>query len=228
MEELYEILKKSWSKDTCFPSGRNTWSSDNPSYGQCAITSIVVQDLCGGKIMKCMCDEVSHYYNEIDGKIIDYTKDQFKNIPNYELGEERTKKYLLSNEDTKKRYMILLKKVYNNLIDYSFDKINSDKRINKESLHEIARFSTFEIDYYEETEEYEEVQFDLSAQNTGNIFNYRHIKDTDEYILMDKLLFSLKGKEYEIPKNVLKEIFIVAKENKEEIKNIKALLKKFG
>ena len=39
------------------------------------------------------------------GKVIDLTVSQFDGIiPNYEVGEERTRDYLLSNEDTKNRY----------------------------------------------------------------------------------------------------------------------------
>lgn len=61
----------------------------------------------------------SHYYNLINDKIIDLTVEQFLGeIPKYELGEERTREYLLSNEDTKNRYLILKSKLENKSNEY--------------------------------------------------------------------------------------------------------------
>ena len=117
IDDLYKILEKSWSKDTCCDTLRELWNEDNPSLGQCAITSLIVNDFCGGKIMRCMCETGSHYYNLIDNQIVDLTKGQFNKLPKYD-GEERTRDYLLSNEDTKKRYLLLLKKVKDNFIKY--------------------------------------------------------------------------------------------------------------
>ena len=59
--------------------------------------------------MRCMTSSGSHYYNIIDNEIIDLTIDQFLGeIPDYINGEERTRDYLLSNEDTRNRYEKLL------------------------------------------------------------------------------------------------------------------------
>ena len=58
----------------------------------------------------------SHYYNIIDDKIIDLTVEQFLGeIPRYEESSERTREYLLSNDDTKKRYLQLLHNVKANM-----------------------------------------------------------------------------------------------------------------
>ena len=112
IEELKGLLLKSWSKETCSPGLRDGWSEDNPSLGQCAITSLVVNDLFGGKIMRCMASSGSHYYNMIDDELVDLTVEQFLGeIPLYEEGAERTREYLLSNEDTKNRYLRLLKNI---------------------------------------------------------------------------------------------------------------------
>ena len=55
-----------------------------------------------------MASSGSHYYNLIDDKIVDLTKEQFLGeIPGYNEGQERTREYLLSNEDTKNRYLLL-------------------------------------------------------------------------------------------------------------------------
>lgn len=110
IDDLKELLICSWDKDTCSPGLRSGWSEENPSLGQCAITSLIVNDFFGGKIMRCMASSGSHYYNMIDDERYDLTVEQFLGeIPQYENGEERTREYLLSNEDTKNRYLLLNK-----------------------------------------------------------------------------------------------------------------------
>lgn len=112
--EVYEILSISFSKDTCAPSLKDEWSENNKALGQCAVTALIVNDFLGGKIMRCMCETGSHYYNLINDEVVDFTSSQFNEIPNYNLGEERTRQYLLSNEDTKARYKLLLENVKKN------------------------------------------------------------------------------------------------------------------
>ena len=108
IEDLKQLLYCSWGKQTCSPSFRREWNEDNPSLGQCAITSLIVNDYFGGKIMRCMASTGSHYYNLIDDKIVDLTVEQFLGeIPDYEHGEERAREYLLDNDDTKNRYLLL-------------------------------------------------------------------------------------------------------------------------
>jgi len=118
IDEMYSIVSKSWSKETCSPGLKNEYNKSDKALGQCAVTALIVNDFTGAKIMRCMCETGSHYYNLINNEVVDLTKSQFKEIPNYELGEERTREYLLSNEDTKKRYLLLLKKVKENFIKY--------------------------------------------------------------------------------------------------------------
>lgn len=114
INELKNYLNEAWSEVTCVPSLRNEWNEYNPSLGQCAITALIVNDYFGGKIMRCMTSIESHYYNIIEGKIVDLTKEQFLGeIPDYIRGEERTREYLLSNKDTEKRYNILKENLYN-------------------------------------------------------------------------------------------------------------------
>ena len=109
IKELKQLLILSWEKETCSPVLKNEWNQDNPSLGQCAITALILNDFLGGKIMRCMASSGSHYYNVIDNEIIDLTIDQFLGeIPDYINGEERTRDYLLSNEDTRNRYEKLL------------------------------------------------------------------------------------------------------------------------
>ena len=128
LEELKKYLYESYDVETCSPSLRKDWNSDNPSSGQCAITSLIVNDFYGGKIMRCMASSGSHYYNLIDNQIVDFTVEQFLGeIPGYDLGEERTREYLLSNEDTKNRYLLLSNKLKNVLEE---EKRIRDNRMN--------------------------------------------------------------------------------------------------
>jgi len=133
LEELTKIIEKSWAKETCYPSLQDTWSKQNPSLGQCAITALVVNDFLGGKIMRTICDGISHYYNLIDNKVVDLTVDQFKGeIPNYQIGEERTREYLLSSSDTAERYKLLLETVKDNFIRLgtkTYKLVNSNSEI---------------------------------------------------------------------------------------------------
>ena len=108
IEDLKQLLYCSWGKQTCSKGYRREWNEDNPSLGQCAITSLIVNDYFGGKIMRCMASTGSHYYNLIDDKIVDLTVEQFLGeIPDYAHGEERAREYLLDNDDTKNRYLLL-------------------------------------------------------------------------------------------------------------------------
>ena len=125
-----------------------------------------------------------------------------------------------------KKELNKLRNLRHYLIDYLFETINDNKKI-KEYFDKYLFYSTFEIDFYEKIGDYEYVQFDLSAQNTGNIFNYRHDIKNDEYELVKRpLLFSTKVENFDISKEILKEIFDVARENKELLEAEKILTKK--
>jgi len=138
LNELNNILKLSWSKETCVSSLKDYWNKDNSSLGQCAITSLIVNDFLGGKIMRCMTSFGSHYYNMINNKIIDLAKEKFKDeSPNYDEGQERTREYLLSNEDTKERYLTLLKIVKDNFLTHGKKEYKIIDSNNKEHISKI-------------------------------------------------------------------------------------------
>ena len=146
------ILNFSWTKETCVPSLRDKWTNSNKCLGQCAIT--VINDYYGGKIMRCMTSSGSHYYNLIDDKIVDLTVSQFQGaIPQYEEGSERTREYLLSNEDTKKRYLMLLKNVSDTLknriiIDsIEIEKIIEDIKVRRKHVNDIKSGSDLNDNY---------------------------------------------------------------------------------
>lgn len=113
--DLYQILRKAWCKETAYPSCQAEWVNTDPSYGQCAITAMLVYDMFCGSIHRIRVDGgETHYFNKINGHYVDLTIEQFDlyNIPvEYEPNEEMDRKYCGKNPDTAKRYQLLLKRI---------------------------------------------------------------------------------------------------------------------
>ena len=109
IEELQKLLTKSYRKEMCYPKIKKRWSKDNPSFGMCAITSLIVNDYFGGEIAKMYVGEISHYFNLLDSKIIDLTSSQFKKQVNYTNYTIVSREEILNNKDTLKRYHLLKK-----------------------------------------------------------------------------------------------------------------------
>ena len=105
-KRIQELIEKSWCSFTStFP---NEWTRDNPSWGQCAVTALIVQDYLGGKLIRVESNLGSHYYNQLpNGEDLDLTRSQFKG--NYEESNRiiRTREYVLSFPDTVRRYELL-------------------------------------------------------------------------------------------------------------------------
>lgn len=107
-------IQEAWCRETS--SDPNNWTPENPAYGQCAVTALVVQDLLGGKLMRGVINGVSHYWNVISVntdqtwkvQALDLTAQQFHGVTKWE-GEmlERSREYVLSFPDTKRRYELL-------------------------------------------------------------------------------------------------------------------------
>lgn len=218
--DLYDLIVESWSDDTSNVEVRNVYPL---SIGQCDVTSLLVKELLGGKIMKCIGVRGDHYYNEINGTIIDLTSDQYDlgEEPLYSLGVEECP---VMDEWLLERYKLFLTNFKNNLNDYSFEKITNDERIqrHKSFLNKLCTYSTFEIDEYYVKDNIEYIQFDFAAQNTGNIFKYKHNLDTDEYFMESQLVFTYFGIE-ELPLEMVKSVFEVARDNEENIKLLKKI-----
>jgi hypothetical protein len=118
--DLEKALENSWSKFSS--SDPFNWTKDNPSYGQCAVTSLVVQDYLGGEIVWAnviLADgkEISHYFNHINGIEKDFTRKQFPEGTIISQGISKTmnfkstRDYILSYPPTKSRYSILKTRV---------------------------------------------------------------------------------------------------------------------
>ncbi|MCI0386280.1 hypothetical protein [Streptomyces sp. CNQ085] len=83
--DIDRALRASWSADTCHPSDitRTEWSPDNPAWGHCDITSLVVNDLLGGELVVGEVfrggeQEGYHWWNRLpNGVELDLTREQF-------------------------------------------------------------------------------------------------------------------------------------------------------
>lgn len=113
--DLYGILRSAWCKETAYPSCQAEWVPTDPSYGQCAITAMLVYDMFCGTIHRIRVDGGgTHYFNKINGHYIDLTVEQFDlyGIPvRYEPNEEMPRQYCGKNADTAKRYRLLIERI---------------------------------------------------------------------------------------------------------------------
>ncbi len=109
------VLNFAWTKETCLPTLRDDWSNDNKCLGQGTITALIINDIYGGKIVRTSTSVGDHYYNVIDDKIVDLTARQIPEEPQYEYFSEVNRDELLSNDDIKERYTLLLRNVRSTL-----------------------------------------------------------------------------------------------------------------
>jgi hypothetical protein len=82
LAEIERVIRASWSRETCDPV--DEWSAENPARGQCAVTALVVQDLCGGELLLAEVHyrdgsrQGLHYWNRLgEGVELDLTREQF-------------------------------------------------------------------------------------------------------------------------------------------------------
>ena len=120
ISDLEHILLNCWCKDTSYDP--NKWSKDNPAFGQCAVTSLIVNDYFAGKIVWAEAllpdnTKISHYFNLIEEQEVDLTRKQFPKGTIISKGVDKTKQfsttreYILSYQTTRDRYEILKEKI---------------------------------------------------------------------------------------------------------------------
>lgn len=86
LADIEAAIRAGWSAETCSPDDveRAPWTADNPAWGHCDITSLVVQDIAGGELMvgEVWLDgeqQGFHCWNVLPGGIrIDLTREQFR------------------------------------------------------------------------------------------------------------------------------------------------------
>jgi hypothetical protein len=109
-QSLPRAIRDSWTRDTSYDPQR--WSHDNPAWGQCAITALVVQDHLGGELLRAGNGEMTHFWNSIGAHEIDLTSEQFSAIPAWTTGPELvTRDYVLAWPATRTRYEALRSRV---------------------------------------------------------------------------------------------------------------------
>jgi hypothetical protein len=88
------------------------WAPERPSYGQCAVSALVIQDIFGGELMRGEFDGGSHYWNRLcNGFEIDLTRSQFDRVPDFRDIAVQSRSYVLSYPATVVRYSLLRARV---------------------------------------------------------------------------------------------------------------------
>jgi len=83
LSEIEAAIRASWSLDTAEED--DGWTPDNPSRGQCDVTSLVVHDIFGGELLAADVfrggERVeAHMWNRLPGGLeVDLTREQFEN-----------------------------------------------------------------------------------------------------------------------------------------------------
>lgn len=134
IEKIKEALLECYSKDLCYPKVQNEWNENNKCFGMCAITALIINDYFSGDICKIHVDGISHYFNLIEDKIIDLTKDQFNHEIDYKNYQIVDRKKILT-DDTKNRYNTLKSRLIKTLLKQIdrevFDCKSCDKLVDK-------------------------------------------------------------------------------------------------
>lgn len=126
IENIQKVLLECYSKDLCYPKVQDDWNDNNKCFGMCAITSLIINDYFGGDICKIHVDEISHYFNLIDDKIIDLTSSQFNHEIDYKDYQIMDRQKILTD-----RYNILKARLIKELLKQVDEKVHSCKSCNK-------------------------------------------------------------------------------------------------
>lgn len=124
LSKLEKLLHISWTIETSSDSAN--WSQENPSWGQCAVTALIINDYMGGEIVWAEATlpdgkKISHYFNLIENQEIDLTRKQFPERTQIPKGIPKTKnynttrEYVLSFPSTQNRYRLLKEKIENEI-----------------------------------------------------------------------------------------------------------------
>ena len=111
--DLYRSLLHIWCEYSCTPRLRHEWTTDNPTLGQCAITSFLAQDIFGGKVFGVPLEAGNfHCYNVVNDYTFDLTSEQFGDeILNYAGNPEQSRTTHFQRAEKKERYEYLREKL---------------------------------------------------------------------------------------------------------------------
>lgn len=106
---MYEKMLSVWCAESCAPRLRKDWSTENPTLGQCSITSFLVQDIFGGKVYGVPLPEGGvHCYNDVDGCVFDLTSEQFGDVALcYDNNPEQFRADHFADADKYARYLLI-------------------------------------------------------------------------------------------------------------------------
>ena len=107
--DYYDLLSDVWCAETCAPRLRPRWSRENPTLGQCSITSFLIQDTFGGRVFGVpLKDGGYHCFNLVGGCLFDLTSEQFGNeVLDYVHCPEQVRDAHFSDPDKFARYELL-------------------------------------------------------------------------------------------------------------------------
>lgn len=99
--KIGQALDTAWSRETADPDSKDQWSDENKSVGQCAVTSVLIYDLFGGRMIY---DKANfHIWNELpDGSQHDFTRSQFTDERIFSIYKYKTKDDILFDERGKR------------------------------------------------------------------------------------------------------------------------------
>jgi len=116
LAELEDAIRSSWTREVSEEPDK--WSEDNPAYGCCAVTSMVVRDYLGGELVIAgvVKDGVRvdrHVWNVLpSGLAVDLSRDQFRNGERYEAPQPLNE---FTVRGTQERYELLAARVRDQL-----------------------------------------------------------------------------------------------------------------
>ncbi len=118
---LKAAIEKSWSIDTTYKV--DEWTEDNPAWGQCAVSAYLLNEMLLIPVKRCFFyykgEERPHYYNEIEGKVLDLTSSQFDDSYTFFGHSYFYSKELIVNRWMFERYCIFKNAVLKNLNENS-------------------------------------------------------------------------------------------------------------
>lgn len=111
INDFKKIISSSWAKETCYEPWQKDWSTENSVRGQCYVTGKLFQDLFGGDLIKAKdSNDISHYWNFLDGTEYDFTRNQ------YDENEIFIDKQVVIENQLNEREIILRKNFFKQLL----------------------------------------------------------------------------------------------------------------
>ena len=106
-KEYSAKLKEFCSRRTCDPTYKANWTDENAFCGHSKIIALLIQERFGGQVCMGHVEETgeTHYWNEIDGKEYDFTKEQFTTPVHITFESNLTKEDMLKSKEFQIRYI---------------------------------------------------------------------------------------------------------------------------